>query len=69
MPGIDPERLLADLRTLRNIGAQGRGGGGTSRARQVAAHAERRVPRRGHRLGVHPVGDAVRWSPPGFALL
>jgi N-carbamoyl-L-amino-acid hydrolase len=25
MPAIDPERLLADLRTLRSIGAQGRG--------------------------------------------
>ena len=27
MPTIDPERLLTDLRTLRNIGALGRGGG------------------------------------------
>lgn len=73
MPSIDPERLLADLRTLRGIGAHGRG---VVRPAFSAAdmQARRWIARRYEEAGLEATIDGVgnvlgRSRNPGKALL
>ncbi len=73
MPGIDPDRLLADLRTLRGIGARGRG---VVRPAFSAADmdARRWLERRYQEAGLEATTDGVgnvfgRSRNPGKALL
>ena len=73
MPAIDPDRLLADLRTLRGIGAHGRGvvRPAFSAADMEARHwLAQRFGDAGLQASIDGVGNVLGRSPhPGKALL
>lgn len=73
MPSIDPDRLLADLRTLRGIGAQGRGvvrPAFSAADMQARRWLEQRFAEAGLQANIDGVGNVFGRSPnPGRALL
>jgi N-carbamoyl-L-amino-acid hydrolase len=73
MPAIDPQRLLADLRTLRGIGAQGRGvvrPAFSASDMEARRWLKRRCEEAGLLATIDGVGNVLGRSPrPGKALL